>query len=110
MASIDSNWTLPKPLDFQFLCSEKISQAKTEFGPTVDSKKSSRSLAVAVKGMFETFTVGLSSTAMADDRRERAREYQSTRILAVRVFGGAAVKRKVRGIILNYLLSVKRHT
>lgn len=87
LASIDSNWTRPNPLDFQFLCSEKISQAKTEFGPTVDSKKSSRSLAVAVKGMFETFTVGLSSTAMADNRRERASEYQPTRILAVRGFG-----------------------
>ena len=71
MCSRVSNWTLPESLGFQFLCSEKISQAKTEALPILDSKKSRISWAVVVLGMFENFSdnVGLSSTPISESWR-----------------------------------------
>lgn len=48
LADMVSNWTRPKPLDFQFLRSVMISVAKTEPLPIRESKKSNRSLAMAV--------------------------------------------------------------
>lgn len=54
-AARESNWTRPKPLDFQFLRAVAISQAKTE--PTAASKYSKNSPATAARGMFETCTV-----------------------------------------------------
>lgn len=55
-----SNWIRPEPRDFQLEWSVKISRAKTEEGPRVDSRKLRRSLAVAHCGMLKTRTVGVS--------------------------------------------------
>lgn len=60
LASKVSNWTRPVPRDFQLEWSLKISRAKTEEGPTFDSRNSRRSLAVAHCGMLKTRTVGVS--------------------------------------------------
>lgn len=54
-----SNWTRPKPLDFQFLWSEEISQAKIVDFPVWDSRKWRRSMAVDDRGMLVTLTVAV---------------------------------------------------
>lgn len=47
----------PKPRDFQFLWSERISKAKMEEGPVWSSMKVRRSDAVDDRGMLVTRTV-----------------------------------------------------
>lgn len=59
LASGSSNCTRPCPLDFQFLCSEKISMAKIVPLPSADSRKVKSSCATALCGMFVTFTVSV---------------------------------------------------
>lgn len=57
LKSKEVNCTRPMPRDFQLLRSVMISRAKTEFLPSLDSRKRRRSFAMAVWGMFETHTV-----------------------------------------------------